>query len=247
MAEITVVADADSLADAAAQYFVERAREAIAQHGRFAVALSGGSTPRAMFARLAAAPMRDAVDWPRVHVFWGDERMVGPEDEASNFRMARETLLDAVSLPAANIHRIRGEDRPPLAALACELDLRDFFRTPRAPVFDLVLLGLGDNGHTASLFPGTAALRETERLAVAQYVEVVAQWRVTFTVPLINAAAHIAFLVAGAGKADVLRRVLDGPYDPDVLPAQLIQPRDGALLWLVDAAAADGLSLRGGR
>ena len=241
MPDMTVLPDVDSLAETAARYFVDRAGEAIARGGRFAVALSGGSTPRAMFVRLAATPLREAVDWPRVHVFWGDERMVGPDDEASNFRMARETLLDAVNLPAANIHRIRGEDRPALAALACELDLRDFFRTPHVPVFDLVLLGLGDNGHTASLFPGTAALCEKERLAVAQYVEVVGQWRVTFTVPLINAAAHVAFLVAGAGKADVLQRVLHGPHEPEVLPAQLIQPMPGALLWLVDAAAAGHL------
>ena len=241
MPEIRVVPDGDSLAEAAARYFAERAGEAIAQRGRFAVALSGGSTPRAMFARLAASPLREAVDWPRVHVFWGDERMVGPADTASNFRMARETLLDAVNLPTANIHRIRGEDRPALAALACELEVRDFFRTPHVPVFDLVLLGLGDNGHTASLFPGTVALREETRLAVAQYVEVVGQWRVTFTAPLINAAAHVVFLVAGEGKAEVLRRVLHGPYEPDVLPAQLIQPPRGTLLWLVDAAAASRL------
>ncbi len=179
-----------------------------------------------------------ASTWQKVHVFFSDERCVPPDDARSNYRMAREALLDHVPLSAGNIHRIRGEADPAQAALACEQDLQGLFRTSSVPVFDLVCLGLGDNGHTASLFPGVAALREHVRSAVPQYVEVTLSWRVTFTTVLINAARHVAFLVEGAGKSEMLRRVLEGPYQPDVLPAQLIQPTNGELHWLMDAAAA---------
>ena len=161
-----------------------------------------------------------------------------PDDAASNYRMAREALLDHVPLPPDNIHRMRGEEDPALAALAYEQDLQRLFRTSAAPAFDLICLGMGDDGHTASLFPGTAALREHERWVVAQYVAVARAWRVTFTATLINAARHVLFLVEGAGKSETLRRVLEGAYQPDVLPAQLIQPISGQTHWLVDAAAA---------
>jgi 6-phosphogluconolactonase len=234
--DITIAPDAEGLRVAAAEQFVALAAAAVAARGVFTVALAGGGTPRPVYELLATEPFARRVDWPRVHVFFGDERCVGPDDPQSNYRMAREALLSRVSLPAANVHRIRGEEPPELAALAYELELRAFFRTERPPALDLIWLGMGENGHTASLFPGTAALRERARWVVAQYVEVVGSWRVTFTLPLINAAREAAFLVEGVGKAATLRRVLRGPYQPDVLPAQLVRPA-GRLRWLVDAAA----------
>jgi 6-phosphogluconolactonase len=235
MADITVYPDHPSFVDGAATFIAGLATESVAERGRFTIALAGGSTPRPIYARLAAA---DHIDWRKVHVSFSDERCVPPDDAASNYRMAREALLDQVPLPPANTHRVRGEADPAQAALAYEQDLQGVFRTATAPAFDLICLGMGDDGHTASLFPGTAALRERERWVVAQYVAVARAWRVTFTPALINAARHVLFLVEGVGKNETLRHVLEGPYQPDVLPAQLIQPRNGQIHWLVDAAAA---------
>ena len=238
MANITIYPDNQAFVDGAAAFVAGLATQAIAERGRFTVALAGGGTPRPIYARLAASDYAGRIDWLRVHIFFGDERCVPPDDPRSNYRMAREALLDYLPLPPANIHRILGEDDPALAALAYEQDLQRSFRTSSAPSFDLICLGMGDNGHTASLFPGTAALREQVRWVVPQYVEVMQTWRVTFTAPLINAARHVIFLVEGAAKAEMLWRVLEGPYQPDVLPAQLIQPVTGQLDWLVDTAAA---------
>jgi 6-phosphogluconolactonase len=238
MADVTVYPDHQGLVDGAAAFIAGLAVESIAAHGRFTIALSGGSTPRPIYARLAAADLTPRIDWGKVHVFFSDERCVPPDDAASNYRMAREALLDHVPLPPANVHRMRGEEDPALAALAYEQDLQRLFRTSATPAFDLICLGMGDDGHTASLFPGTAALREHERWVVAQYAAVARAWRVTFTRALINAAHHVAFLVEGAGKSETLRRVLEGAYQPDVLPAQMIQPISGRAHWLVDAAAA---------
>jgi len=232
---VTVYPDHQSFVDGAAAFIAGLAAESIAERGRFTIALAGGGTPRPIYARLAAA---DHIDWGKVHVFFSDERCVPPDDAASNYRMAREALLDHVPLPSANVHRMRGGEDPALAALAYEQDLQRLFRTSSAPAFDLICLGMGDDGHTASLFPGTAALREQERWVVAQYVAVALAWRVTFTPALINAARHVLFLVEGAGKSETLRRVLAGPYQPDVLPSQLIQPISGQVHWLADAAAA---------
>jgi 6-phosphogluconolactonase len=238
---LQIFPDAQTLYTAAAEQFVARASEALAARGRFVVALSGGNSPRPVYQLLASDAYAARVDWSRVHIFFGDERCVPPDDARSNYRMGRETLLDRVPLPASNIHRVRGEADPFTAALAYEQELRAVFRTTTVPALDLILLGMGDNGHTASLFPGTAALREQTRWVVAQYVEVVNMWRITFTPPLLNAARSVTFLVEGAAKAEMLWRVLSGPYQPDVLPAQLIQPTHGQLQWLVDAAAAANL------
>ena len=238
MSDLVVYPDSEQFIDGAAEFIVDCAAKAIAERGRFTIVLSGGSTPRPIYARLATPAYLDRIDWSLTYLFFGDERCVPPDDARSNYHMARETLLDHVPLPPANVHRIEGESDPAQSASIYEQELRGFFRTASLPAFDLILLGLGDNGHTASLFPGTAALRETARWTVPQYVEVVSAWRVTFTAPLINAAHNIVFLVEGAGKAETLRRVLKGPYQPDVLPAQLIQPASGQLHWLVDAAAA---------
>jgi 6-phosphogluconolactonase len=240
MTNLVVYPDRHSFIDGTADFIVDLAAQAIAERGRFTIALSGGGTPRPVYTRLATAGYRERIDWSKVRIFFDDERCVPPDDAlaGSNYRMAREALLDHVALPPDNIHRIQGEIDPAQAAVIYEQELHALFRTSTLPAFDLICLGLGDNGHTASLFPGTTALREKERWVVPQYVEVLTTWRVTFTAPLINAARCVAFLVEGAGKAEVLWRVLEGPYQPDVLPAQLIQPVNGQLHWLVDAAAA---------
>ena len=227
-----------SFVSGSADFIAAVAASAIAERGRFAIALSGGGTPKPIYARLATADYRDRIAWEKVHIFFGDERCVPPDDARSNYRMTREAWFGHSPIPAENIHRIRGEDDPALEALRYEEEIARLYRTAAFPAFDLILLGMGDNGHTASLFPGTAALREKERLVVAQYVEVMATWRVTFTAPLINAARHVAFLAEGVGKAQMLWNVLEGPYQPDVWPSQLIQPVSGELHWLVDAAAA---------
>jgi 6-phosphogluconolactonase len=236
MAEIRTCSEAASLARAAAEHFVTLAAEAIAVHGQFVVALSGGSTPRATYVLLASDEFAARVDWSRVHVFWGDERCVPPDHPDSNYRMAREALLDKIPIPTENVHRIRGEWPPDQAATAYQAELEAVLGA--GGQFDLILLGMGADGHTASLFPDTAAMHEQTRWVVAHYVDKLAAWRVTLTPPAINAAAHVTFIVSGAGKAERLREVFAGPHQPDVLPAQIVRPTDGRLLWLVDAAAA---------
>ncbi len=238
MTNVHVFPDHSSFVDGAADFITGVAASAIDERGRFTFALSGGGTPKPVYERLAMPPHRDRVAWEKAHLFFGDERCVPPDDERSNYRMVREAWLDRSPMPAENIHRIHGEDDPSLEALRYEQEIARFHRAAAFPAFDLILLGMGDNGHTASLFPGTAAMRETVRWVVAQYVEVMTTWRVTFTAPLINAARHVAFLAEGAGKAQMLWNVLDGPFQPDVWPSQLIQPLSGELHWLVDAAAA---------
>ena len=238
MTDVTVYPDHLSFVDGAAAFIAGLAAESIAECDRFTIALAGGGTPRPIYARLAAADHAARIDWGKVYVFFSDERCVPPDDAASNYRMAREVLLDHVPLPSANVHRMHGEDDPAQAALAYEQALQGVFRASSAPAFDLICLGMGDDGHTASLFPGTAALRERERWVVAQYVAVAQAWRVTLTAPFINAARHVAFLVEGAGKSETLWLVLEGSYQPDVLPSQLIQPVSGQVHWFVDAAAA---------
>lgn len=238
MYKLHVFSDNQHFVDGSADFITELATQAIAERGRFTIALSGGGTPRPIYARLASDEYRDNIDWSRVHIFFGDERCVPPDDTRSNFKMANENMLSKLPLPEGNSYRIRGEDDPAMAALAYELEIQRLYRTLAFPAFDLILLGMGDNGHTASLFPGTAALREKKRLCVPQYVEVMGTWRVTFTAPLINAAHNVAFMAEGAGKAEMLARVLNGPFDPDVLPSQMIQPTNGELHWLVDSAAA---------
>ncbi len=239
-----MVADAAALASAAATEFARRAAEAIGRSGRFAVALSGGHTPRRAYELLAEprGPAGDRLPWDRVHVFWGDERCVPPDHPDSNFRMAREALLDRVPIPPANLHRIRGEAASPDdAASGYEDDLRAFFSiaADAPPVFDLVFLGLGGDGHTASLFPGGPALAEARRLAVAAGGPPPATHRVTLTLPVLNSARAVVFLVSGGDKVSVLARIL-ACSDPDpTLPASLVRPRDGELLWLADRAAAD--------
>lgn len=249
--ELEVFDTTAGLMEAAAGAFVRAAADAVATTGRFVVALSGGSTPNALFDLLASGTWAARVDWPRVHVFWGDERCVPPSDPESNYRSARERLLDRVPVPASHVHRMRGETDPIAAAASYEHELRAELTTPSGPPrtvpgarFDLVLLGMGPDGHTASLFPGTAVVRESERWVVAHLVEKVSMWRLTLTPLVIDAAAEVVFLVAGRDKAPTLKRVLEGPYAPDLLPSQVIAPEAGRLRWLVDAAAASELRRR---
>jgi 6-phosphogluconolactonase len=239
MADVRVYTDADELTVAAAEYFVQQANAAITSHQQFSVALSGGSTPKPLYALLATDEFARRVDWARVYVFWGDERCVPPDHTDSCYRMAREALLDHVPLPSQNIYRIKGEEVPARAAADYDQLLRRFFGETSSARFDLVWLGMGDDGHTASLFPGTEVLDEQERWVKENYVEAVNQkWRITLTPPAINGASNIAFLVSGAGKAERLRQVLKGDYQPHTLPSQLVKPTDGHLVWLVDSAAA---------
>lgn len=234
-----IVADAAALAEAAADYFVETAQAKIAAHGRFTVALSGGSTPKAMFALLATSPRREAVAWAQVFVFWGDERCVPPDHADSNYRMTHDALLAHVPLPPQNIFRMHGEADPTQAAQEYAAQLRQFFQTAALPRFDVVFLGMGTDGHTASLFPGTRALHaDSSEIVVANFVEKLQAYRLTLTAAAINQAQHIVFLVAGADKAAPLQAVREGEYLPEQYPSQLIRPVAGELWWLIDRAAA---------
>ena len=249
MPETRVLRDADALSRAAAERFVEAAAEAIASSGRFVVALAGGSTPRGAYERLASVELAPRVDWSRVHVFWGDERCVPPDHPDSNYRMAREALLDRVPVPDANVHRVEGERRPEEAAASYERVLRAFFTGQSAdgrtaadaptPCFDLILLGMGQDGHTASLFPGDRALAETERWVAAVRAPDVAPRlpRVTLTLPVINASNRIFFIVSGSRKRKVLRSVLDDPEAARALyPPAMVRPCE-QVIWFVDEAA----------
>jgi len=235
---IQVFASAEALADAVARHIVTCAADAVATTGRFTIALSGGSTPRAAYSRLATGdtrPMRAGL-WRLTHVIWGDERCVPPDDPRSNYRMAKEALLDRVPIPPDHIHRIRGEDDPQRAAMDYERELRMLLGVTDS--LDLVLLGLGGDGHTASLFPGQSAIHEAERWVMAVPAPSGDIWRVTLTPAVLNLAKNVTFVVSGASKAQRLAEVLEGPFNPDLLPAQAIRPTQGRLTWMVDEAAA---------
>ncbi|MBC8099189.1 MAG: 6-phosphogluconolactonase [Armatimonadetes bacterium] len=234
--KLAVYATPDALAAAAAEQVIATAAEAIAARGRFTLALAGGSTPKAVYALLATQAAR--VDWGRVHLFWGDERTVPPDHPDSNYRMAYDALLHQVAGQCASINRMPGELPPAEAADRYEATLRAAFPEVALPRFDLVLLGLGEDAHTASLFPHTTGLGETTRWYVANFVPKLDTWRLTLTVPVINAAHAVTFWVAGQTKAAPLQQVLEGnPHQPDEYPAQRIQPTDGTLTFMVDAAA----------
>ncbi len=234
--EIAIYPDRATLSHAAAERFVAAAARATAD-GRFTVALSGGSTPRDLYADLASDEFRGRIEWGKCYFFWGDERAVPPDDPQSNYRMANETLLSRVPVPRENIFRIHAESPPKAAAQAYEQTLKEFFQGA-LPRFDLVLLGLGSNGHTASLFPFTTVVREQKRWCVSVLVDELKTVRITLTAPVLNAGRQVMFLVAGDDKAETVREVLQGPYQPDRLPAQLIRPSGGELVWLIDKAAA---------
>ncbi|QDU87906.1 6-phosphogluconolactonase [Pirellulimonas nuda] len=235
-AEVEIYDDVDAVSAAAARLFLAEAQKAVALRGRFCVALSGGETPRRTFELLAKPPYRDSVPWPQVHVFWGDERCVGPDDPRSNYRMARLALLEQVPIPTSQVHPIDGSVDHATGAQRYDALLSAQF--PEGVRFDLVMLGLGEDGHTASLFPGVAALDEQRQLAAGVPAPVPGPDRVTLTAAALNTARTAAFLAAGAAKAEVLQAVLEGPKTPARLPSQLIRPTRGGLLWLVDRAAA---------
>jgi 6-phosphogluconolactonase len=237
--ELRVYADREQLSTAAAELFVNIAAEATRARRHFRVALSGGSTPRRVYELLATESFSRRVDWNSVDIFWGDERYVPKDDRDSNYRMAHEAMLSHVPVTSENIHRVPTEiDPPQLAAEAYESEIRQSFgERSSLPQFDLIYLGLGTNGHTASLFPHSQALKETSRLVLADFVAAVNSWRISMSAPLLNCGRTVAFLISGQDKANVLRDVLLGPRDPERLPAQLIAP-EGELLWLTDNAAA---------
>jgi 6-phosphogluconolactonase len=241
---LNIYADAHEIAVAAAELCCRLSAGAVRAHGFFSVALSGGSTPRALFALLAEPPYRERIDWSAWQVFWSDERAVPPEDPESNFGMARSALLSRVPLPEANVHRMAAE-RAPLegAAAGYEDEIRAALGAPprTPPVFDLVMLGMGDDGHTASLFPESSALDEPGHLVAATYVARHSAHRLTFTPLLINNASNVLMLIAGAAKAGALAAVLEGPFQPQRYPAQLVRPEPGVVYRLVDRAAAAGL------
>src|SRR5258705_12409901 len=223
---ILIFDNSEQLAEAAAERFVSDAQEAIKRHGRFSVALAGGNTPKRVYELLASEPYVSRIEWSRAHLFFGDERCVPPDHADSNYRMVNESLISRCSIPAQNVHRITGEVDPLLGARRYEEELRGFFPGSSWPRFDLVLLGMGEDGHTASLFPGTTALNETKAWVVANWVEKFGAFRITLTAPAINHAAHIVFLITGEAKARRLAEIVNGPADPERLPAQLIYPVD---------------------
>jgi 6-phosphogluconolactonase len=239
-AERIICRDVADLATKSASEFVNLAKSSVEASGRFVVALSGGETPKSLYASLASAEFRSEISWPRLHFFWGDERPVPPDDPDSNYRMAFETLLSKVPVPEKNIHRVPAEQAPEVAAGGYEKEIRDFFGLADLawPRFDLVLLGVGDDGHTASLFPDSDAPGETRRLVVAPYVEKLRSRRITLTLPVLNAAVNIFFLVAGKGKAAIVRDVLQPRPGSKQLPAERIDPQDGKVVWFLDRAAA---------
>jgi 6-phosphogluconolactonase len=238
--KLKILPSTAELARATAEDFVEKAQVSIEAHGSFKVALTGGSTPREAYALLATDAYRSRIDWARTYVFWGDERCVPPDHEASNFRMAREALLDHVPIPADNVFRMRGEDPPQAAAAGYEQLLKDVV----GDRFHLIHLGVGADAHIASLFPGSPALHEAKRRVYAQYVETFGMWRITFTPVVINRAASVTFIVAGKQKARAVGHVLEGPHMATITPAQIVAPTDGEVLWLIDSDAASNLNRR---
>lgn len=243
--EVRILPDLAAIAKRAAQKFVEIASAAVTQKGSFEVALSGGSTPKALYALLVNdAALRAQVPWDKMYVFFGDERHVAPDSELSNFRMAKEALFSKAPLKPEQIFRMKGElTEADDAAKEYEQQIRGHFklRDGQFPRFDLIFLGMGEEGHVASLFPGTKALQEQKRIVVHNWVGKVLMDRITLTAPAINNAANVIVMATGAAKAMALTAVLENVYEPEQLPAQLIQPANGKLLWLVDPAAGSML------
>ena len=240
--EVRILKTAPDLFEAAAAEFAAQASAAVRANGRFTVALSGGSTPKTLYSLLATKP---GIPWDKIYFFWGDERHVPPDHPDSNYRMANEALLSKIKEPAQNVFRVHAEETDAAAAaLQYEQTLRDFFHLSAGefPRFDLILLGIGPDGHTASLFPGTAALTEKQRWVVANWVPKFNTYRITFTYPVLNAAAMVMFLASEADKAAILHEILDNSAAD--LPSQKVQPVNGKLIWMVDESAASNLSRR---
>ena len=239
MTNIQFHSDRDSLAESVARQFIESGVDAIQKKGIFSTALAGGSTPKAAYELLSSSEFATQLDWSKVQIFWGDERCVPPDHPDSNYLMTYETLIKKIPIPAENVHRIQGELEPSEGAKKYEEEIRTYLG--ETPQLDLVLLGMGDDGHTASLFPGTKPIYENTKLAAATYVQKLSSWRITLTPVMINQALNITFIVAGANKAQTLRQVLEGKYNPNVYPSQIIHPIAGSLTWLIDDAAGQYL------
>jgi 6-phosphogluconolactonase len=244
--DVRILPDVAAIAKRAAQLFTDAANAAVRETGAFSVALSGGSTPKALHSLLVSAPFRSVLPWDKIRFYFGDERHVPPDHQDSNFRMANETLLSKAPIKPDQIYRIRAEyPDAEKTALEYQQTLRSTFRLSdgQLPRFDLVLLGMGNEGHVLSLFPGTKALHDNGRLVMHNWVGKFYTERITITAPVANNAGLLIFMIAGVDKAPALKAVLEGPYEPEQLPSQLIQPANGKLVWLVDAAAAGMLSI----
>ena len=243
--DIHVYPTTQALLEAAARHVLDHAQQAIAARGSFAIALAGGSTPQGLYAMLAVPPFRNQLDWTGVRFFWGDERHVPPDHADSNYRMAHEAFLRHLPISMTQVYRMPSE-LPDAQAAADQYAavLRKQFEVPEpdVPRFDLILLGMGPDGHTASLFPGTEAVHETSRLVAAPWVKKLRAFRITFTPVLLNHARQVTVLICGRAKAEALHAALEGPFQPDALPVQVIGPQAGTLTWFVDQEAAGALT-----
>jgi 6-phosphogluconolactonase len=241
--KIQIFSSFPNLITAAVDLFISSARQMIQDQGYFTVALSGGSTPKPLYDYLARHRSANNLEWDKIHFFWSDERSVPPDHQDSNYRQARLTLLEHRQIPPENIHRIQGELEPSAAAEIYQEDILAFF-SGADPRFDLILLGMGTDGHTASIFPGTkvAALPDDYEWVAANHVPELKTWRITFTPRLINIARKVLILAAGKNKAAALKHVLEGAYQPEVYPAQLVKPENGDLIWMVDREASSTLN-----
>ncbi|MFA6054543.1 MAG: 6-phosphogluconolactonase [Thermodesulfovibrionales bacterium] len=233
-----ILPDLEAISHKAAEIFLHLSKQYISSAGRFVVALSGGTTPKRFYTLLGSDPLRHLIDWSRVHFFWVDERCVPKEDKESNYKLAFDALLSKVPVRTSNIHRIKGEDGPDEAASEYERDMPAFFGTSGLPVFDMIVLGMGKDGHTASLFPGSKSLEEKTRLVVPVYMKKPKSNRVTLTLPVLNNADQIIFLAAGKSKAHIVRSVLAGDKERKQYPAGLINPANDKIWWLIDREAA---------
>src|SRR5256884_9180796 len=240
--QISIYPDTNTLSREAAQFIVRLANEAIVTHGRFTIALSGGSTPKVLYSLLGDEPYRSQIDWAKVDIFWSDERCVPPDSEESNYHLAQQVLLNKIPIPASQVHRMPADqpDRD-IASQAYTEEMQRTFGTNGIPNFDLIQLGMGPEGHTASLFPHQTSLHEKHRLVMPVSVPKPPPDRLTFTPPLLNAARNVLFLVTGSEKADALHAVLEGEYQPDEYPAQIVHPTNGEVVWMLDKDAAKNL------
>ena len=242
---IAIYSDLETLSHEAAKYVVQVAQESIAAHGRFTFALSGGNTPKKLYALLATEPYRSQIDWALVELFWSDERCVAPDSPDCNFKLAQDVMLSSLPIPPNQVHRVPAdeEDRD-AASTAYTQEMQRVFQTDGVPALDLIQLGMGPEGHTASLFPHQASLSETQRLVMPVTVPKPPPPRLTFTPPLLNAAIHVLFLVTGADKAEAVQEVIEGEHNPQEYPAQIVQPTQGEVTWMFDTAAAANLRQR---
>ncbi len=240
--DVRIFENLDAVSEAAAVLLIESCREAVTDRGRALIALSGGTTPGRLYDLLARSPYVEQIDWPHLHIFWGDERCVPPEDINSNYRQAKDAFLALVPIPSQNIHRVQSEMPPAEAAAAYALTLQMFASPPLDwPRFDLVLLGMGEDGHTASLFPHSPVDMPGSTATVTADYQGRPANRITLTPSVFNSARRVLFLAVGESKSDTLASVLNGEYRPALLPAQRIRPVDGQLVWMVDQAAASKL------